>query len=84
MRVGVVGQGTASTFLEASKVPDQPLQIAFSPSKGICFMCGKYKIISHLFHLKLRVIELFLFSTFLVSNGKSFGSRASKIGSNQL
>ncbi|XP_078165157.1 uroporphyrinogen-III synthase family protein isoform X1 [Carex rostrata] len=34
VQVGVVGQGTASTFLEASKLPDQPLQIAFSPSKA--------------------------------------------------
>ncbi|KAJ1687234.1 hypothetical protein LUZ63_018624 [Rhynchospora breviuscula] len=32
VRIGVVGQGTANTFLEASKLPDQPLQVAFTPS----------------------------------------------------
>ncbi|KAJ3702572.1 hypothetical protein LUZ61_006277 [Rhynchospora tenuis] len=34
VRIGVVGQGTANTFLEASNLPDQPLQIAFTPSKA--------------------------------------------------
>ncbi|KAJ3673704.1 hypothetical protein LUZ60_005696 [Juncus effusus] len=35
VKIGVVGAGTASVFNEVTKLPDCPLEIAFSPSKAI-------------------------------------------------